>query len=353
MSLPSDTHSSHAEAVDDLLETGLLDNWYMVSRDEDIGTKPVGLKRLNKNIVLWRDATGQVQCLEDFCPHRGARLSLGLVCQGEIACAYHGVQLDGSGKVTATPSTPGSQLIGQKLVTSYPVREANGGIWVYFSNLPLKGEPPPLRFPDEFENGEWSGFLDIRHFDCNYQLVRDNQFDPVHGSFLHAGTHILSAGRKDADLGYEKTDQGFVVWRKNQQGVNLDKTWLIRLPNSGFWAITDLPYPKKEGGGMGRLFRFPTPIDRENCLVWNYRMQKLDGWKRDAWRFLYRNRGSERGAFVLEQDRVALAGMPKHSVHDRENLLQCDLGVARIRRLYRDEAEQQIAARRSMASAAE
>ena len=348
MSLPSD-----AQSVDDLLETGLLDNWYMVARDEDIGTKPVGLKRLSKLIVLWRDASGQVRCLEDFCPHRGARLSLGAVCQGEIACAYHGVQIDGGGTVKATPSTPGSQMIGQKLVTSYPVREANGGIWVYFSNLPLKGEPPPLRFPDEFENGEWSGFLDIRHFDCNYQLVRDNQFDPVHGSFLHAGTHILSAGRKDADLGYEKTDQGFVVWRKNQQGVNLDKTWLIRLPNSGFWAITDLPYPKKEGGGMGRLFRFPTPIDRENCLVWNYRMQKLDGWRRDAWRFLYRNRGSERGAFVLEQDRVALAGMPKYSVHDRENLLQCDLGVARIRRLYRDEAERQIAARQAMASAAE
>ncbi len=61
-----------------------------------------------------------VKAVEDFCLHRGARLSLGHVCNGEIACEYHGVQLNGDGVVTATPPTPNSPIVGRKLITSYP-----------------------------------------------------------------------------------------------------------------------------------------------------------------------------------------------------------------------------------------
>ncbi len=340
------------KSVDDLLETGLLNQWYLVARNTEIGNQPVALKRLDRNIVLWRDGSGTVNCLEDFCPHRGARLSLGHVCDGFIACAYHGLQYDGEGVLRAAPPTPDSPFVGKKLAAAYPCREAHGAIWVYFGDGMGHGETPPLRFPDEFELGEWSGFVDIRAFECNWQLVRDNQFDPVHGSFLHVGTHILDAGRKDAELGFERQERGFVVWRKNQQGVNLDRTWLVHFEGSGYWAITDLPYPKKEGGGLGRLFRYPTPIDRHTTLVWNYRMQKMSGWKRDVWRFLYKNRGSDRGVAVLNQDRVALAGIPANAIA-RENLLQCDIGVATIRRLYRQAAGQQFAALTRQASAAQ
>jgi phenylpropionate dioxygenase-like ring-hydroxylating dioxygenase large terminal subunit len=339
-------------SVDDLLEVGLLDQWYLVARDTEIGTKPVALTRLGRQIVLWRDGSGQVACLEDSCPHRGVKLSLGRVCDGNIACAYHGLQFDGAGRVMATPTTPDSPFVGKKLAHPYPCREAHGAIWVYFGNGLDEREPPPLRFPDEFESGEWSGFVDIREFDCNWQFVRDNQFDPMHGSFLHAGTHILDAGRKDAELGFERQERGFVIWRKNQQGVNLDRTWLIHLEGSGYWAVTDLPFPKREGGGLARLFRYPTPIDRNRTLVWNYRMQKMSGWRRDVWRFLYKTRSADRGAVVLEQDRAALATVSL-DVLSRENLLQCDIGVVHIRRYYRQAAEKQLAALTQQASAAE
>ncbi len=330
-------------SVDDLLETGLLDSWYLVCRDVELGTKPLGLTRLNRKIVLWRDQDGHAKAIEDFCPHRGARLSLGHVCDGEITCEYHGAQLNGAGVVTATPPQPNSKMVGRKLVQAYPVEERHGAIWLYFASRPLEGPPPPLCFPDEFENGEWQGFLDIRSFGCNWQLLRDNQFDPVHGSFLHVGTHALQQGRRDADMAFEETERGFVIWRRNQQGVNLDRTWLEHYPNSGFWAISDIPYPDKEAGGLGRLFRFPTPIDRHNALVWNYRLIQHTGWKRDAWRFLYRNRASDRGAIVLGQDAVALSAIADDAL-GRESLLQCDVGVSRIRRIYRKAAQAQFEA---------
>src|SRR5947209_1288423 len=100
-------------SVEAMLETGLLDNWYLVCRDTEVGSKPLGLRRLNRDIVVWRDKRGVVNAVEDFCPHRGAKLSLGHVCDGDIACEYHGVQVDGHGVVTATPPTPDSPMIGK------------------------------------------------------------------------------------------------------------------------------------------------------------------------------------------------------------------------------------------------
>ena len=327
-------------SVGDLLETGLLDNWYLVARDTDVDTGPVALKRLNRDIVLWRDQDRKLLCVDNSCPHRGAKLSLGRVCDGNLACAYHGVQVNGRGEFAVIPTEPESPFIGQKAIRHYPVQEAHGAIWVYFA-IDEDAAPPDLRFPDEFSTGEWSGFVDIREFECNYALVRDNQFDPVHGSFLHAGTHALAWGETAGDLEFERTETGFVVYRKYQQNVNLDRTELFRYEGCGFWAVTDFPFREQEGGGTVRLFRYPTPIDRENTLVYNYRLQKRTGWQRDLWRFLYKNRVAERGAVVLEQDRVALTAIPRDA-GQRETLLQLDIGVSHIRRLYRDEAERQF-----------
>ena len=53
------------------------------------------IKALGRELVVWRGADGQVRCLEDRCPHRGARISLGGVSDSDLACRYHGVTLDG------------------------------------------------------------------------------------------------------------------------------------------------------------------------------------------------------------------------------------------------------------------
>jgi phenylpropionate dioxygenase-like ring-hydroxylating dioxygenase large terminal subunit len=345
----ADLNRSQYSSVEEILETGVLDTWYLVARDSEIDTGPVGLTRLSRDIVLWRDPDGKLHCVEDFCPHRGAKLSLGQVCNGNVACAYHGVEVNGAGEIANVPTEANSPFIGQKAIRHYPVQERHGAIWVYFG-VDETAEPPELRFPDEFQTGEWSGFVDIREFECNYQLVRDNQIDPIHGSFLHAGTHALSWGQVEGELGFERTERGFVVFRKYQQGVNLDRTEVFRYPGS-FWAVTDLPFKEHEGGGTVRLFRYPTPIDRDNCVVYNYRLQNRTSWQRDIWRFLYKNRVGARGAAVLEQDRVALGAIP-HGAQDRELLLQLDLGVAAIRRMYREEAERQFEVLSAATSAA-
>ena len=95
-------------SVEERLESGLLNFWYLVADAREITNEPVGLKRLNQDIVVWRDERGEINVVEDRCPHRGARLSKGRVRNGYITCIYHGLELDGDGVIRETPPTPNS-----------------------------------------------------------------------------------------------------------------------------------------------------------------------------------------------------------------------------------------------------
>src|SRR4051794_37461333 len=67
--------------------------WYVAATPDEIDEKPLGRTICNENIVIYRPAAGQVAALEDFCPHRGAPLSLGTVCEGQLVCGYHGLAM--------------------------------------------------------------------------------------------------------------------------------------------------------------------------------------------------------------------------------------------------------------------
>jgi phenylpropionate dioxygenase-like ring-hydroxylating dioxygenase large terminal subunit len=109
-------------SADDIVRTGVLNHWYLVCRSSDVGQKPTRLTRLNRPIALWRDKDGKVHAIEDFCPHRGARLSMGHVVDMGLACRYHGVTVDGEGVIRAVPPVRDCPLVGQKAIAGYPVR---------------------------------------------------------------------------------------------------------------------------------------------------------------------------------------------------------------------------------------
>ena len=337
------THPMNDEdAVQERLATGLLNLWYLVSDAREIGFEPVGLRRLGQDLVVWRDSGGKVRAVADRCPHRGARLSRGRVQDGDIACAYHGLRLDGHGVITAIPPTPDCPFVGQKAVRSYPCREFNGAVWIYFGDAAHR-DPPEMILPEEFASDEWSSFLFSQMWHCPYRAVLDNRLDPMHGSYLHAGSYTLAYGNKQDRLKIEPTATGFVVRRENQIGVNIDRTELFHHPDNNIWIQTEIPYPASGGGGFFRIGGFVTPIDRESCLFWVFRSQRSSGWRRNLWRFLYRNRLEGRHLDVLDQDREMLESMHADGPDD-EWLLQTDVGLTRMRRLLRQVAEGQVAA---------
>ncbi len=66
------------QQIDDVVNRGLLDQWYAVAKSVQVKPdRPHAVRALGRNLVLWRDRGGRLNCLEDYCPHRGARLSRG------------------------------------------------------------------------------------------------------------------------------------------------------------------------------------------------------------------------------------------------------------------------------------
>src|SRR5262245_58862897 len=105
------------DQLEERLTTGILGQWYAVAKSVQVKRdKPQAVTALGRHLVLWRDTAGKLHCLEDYCPHRGARLSRGEVNADNISCRYHGVTLDGSGTIVRVPAMPGCPLEGRKAV---------------------------------------------------------------------------------------------------------------------------------------------------------------------------------------------------------------------------------------------
>ena len=159
---------------------GLQQLWYPVLASWQLGREPRGIQRLGQHIAVWRDDAGGVRAIEDRCPHRGARLSMGCSRGDKLACWYHGVEVDAGGVVTDVPATDQSAMRGKKILRSYRAEEAHGAIFLWFG----EGEPPPLRLPEQLTSDEFSGFLCTAVWRCNYRYAHDNLMAPICMRFL-------------------------------------------------------------------------------------------------------------------------------------------------------------------------
>lgn len=329
--------------IEKRVNEGLKGQWYPVAKSVEIkDSRPFGTKLLGQKLVLWRDGAGNIRCLEDFCPHRGAPLSYGEVHDGHVACRYHGVVVDGEGVVQRVPAMPECALEGRKALQSYTVQESNDAVFVYVPSVD-RPEAPELVLPKEMTSDEWTGFLCTSVWESNYRYALDNLADPMHGCYLHADSFTLAFGSKQDLMQLNKTDEGFRIERVGQTGENFDWTEFEIHPGSIF-CFLDIPYPPAAGpGGIFRIIGFTTPVDENTCRVFFWRMRKVEGTARESWRFLYRAILETNHWNVLEQDRVMLEGMPDDA-RKREMLYQHDLGVSRIRQILTRAAKAQIEA---------
>lgn len=97
------------------------------------------------------------------------------------------------------------------------------------------------------------------------------------------------------------------------------------------------------------VITFVTPVDEEHCLICFWRVRRVSGLAREAWRFLYRTTFEQRHWHVLEQDRELISAMPPDA-RDRELLYQHDLGVSKMRRILAKKARDQIQAEQDAAA---
>lgn len=325
------------------INTGLRGQWYPVAKSVEVkNSRPYAAKVLGEKVVLWRDESGNLKCLEDVCPHRGAPLSFGKIHKGNISCRYHGVVVDGTGVIAQIPAMPKCALEGRNAVKSFETQEAADCVFIY---IPSTEHPdaPPLVLPKEFGDDDWTGFLCTGLWGTNYRYALDNLADPMHGCYLHADSFTLAFGTKQDTMKLDRREDGFRIERASQAGENFDWTEFEIHPANMFCYL-DIPYPAAAGpGGVFRIIGFVLPVDETTCRVFFWRMRQVKGLAAESFRFLYRAKLEATHWNVLEQDRAMLEGMADNA-RQREMLYQHDIGVSQIRQVLTKAAKSQIEA---------
>jgi 5,5'-dehydrodivanillate O-demethylase len=252
--------------------------WHPIAAVEELKdryTKRVRL--LGEDLVLFRDRSGKLGLIAEFCPHRRASLAYGIPEADGIRCPYHGWKFDATGACIDQPNEPEVSTFKERVTTSSYVVEALGGmVWAY-----LGPHPAPL-LP------RWEGLVipgAIRQVGqavvpCNWLQVMENSLDPVHTEWLHgklqefveeqsgfAGTHYQIA-RKHLKIAFEEFEYG-VYKRRLLAGASEDSDdWRVGHP-------VIFPNVLAVGSGGGNVWKFHAyqmrvPMDDETTMHYWY-----------------------------------------------------------------------------------
>jgi phenylpropionate dioxygenase-like ring-hydroxylating dioxygenase large terminal subunit len=163
----------------------LRDMWYFALPASALSRGQMAARTLlGEPVLLGRDAEGHIFALRDICPHRGIPLSHGAFDGREVECCYHGWRFDPQGRCTAIPSlVEGQKFSPAKIrVRSYPAREVQGNVWLFFGDRPEDAPSPPEipgigdAVPKLFESVRVPATID-------HAVV--GLMDPAHGPFVH------------------------------------------------------------------------------------------------------------------------------------------------------------------------
>jgi phenylpropionate dioxygenase-like ring-hydroxylating dioxygenase large terminal subunit len=251
--------------------------WYVILESKELRTgKPLKIKRLNRQLALWRDETGTVCCIEDRCCHRGASLSCGKLVNGRLQCPFHGFEFDKSGKVQLIPANGINRSVPENMkVTGYFTHEAYGLIWLWWGEEEKKTDQP--FFFRELADFSYSSLKDP--WKVHYSRAIENQLDVVHLPFVHQTT--IGRGNKTLVNGpvvtlegdlltfYVKNtkDDGKTVPQKPDEIVDYQMLFKLQFHFPNIWQnfISD----------KIRAFAAFVPVDEEHTLVYIRYYQRM------------------------------------------------------------------------------
>ena len=192
----------------------LRDAWYYALPGDRLKPGRMQAKTmLGEPLLLGRDSAGTAFALVDICPHRGIPLRYGRFDGCEIECCYHGWRFGISGACTLIPSLMAEQQIetGKVKVKAYPVREIQGGIWVFFGDDPARAPEVPVMAGFEHRGPD---LVEIMLFEGGIDHAAIGLMDPSHGPFVHR-SWFWRSGKvlKNKEKNFEPAPWGFTMTR--------------------------------------------------------------------------------------------------------------------------------------------
>jgi 5,5'-dehydrodivanillate O-demethylase len=328
--------------------------WYPVaaaSEMRDRWTKRVRL--LAEDLVLFRDRTGRLGLIDEFCPHRRASLAYGIPAIDGIRCAYHGWKFDGSGRCLEMPNEPAGSTFHERVTTGgYPVEELGGLIWAYLGPLPA----PQIPRLDGYVADGAIRAIGWASVPCNWLQIMENSCDPVHTEWLHGHLQEFVEEQRDGikpsfaisrhhvDIAFEEFEFGLYK-RRLYEGQSEDSDdWRVGHP-------VFFPHTLAVGGTRDAWrtysFQIRVPVDDTTTMHYWYNAYKITAdipvpqSLLDDIPFYEVPFRDERGEFVLDmldaQDVMAWVTQGPSAKRDREKLGWTDRGVILFRKMLERE----------------
>lgn len=203
------------------------DGWYQVAYGHELAAgSVVPLHYFGRELVAYRGAAdGVVRVLDAYCPHLGAHLGHGGCVEGDdIVCPFHGWRFDGEGRNVDVPYS--RRTNGKARIPVWPVAEANGAVYVWFS---AAGGPPTWTVPlvpecDDpdlvWQAGErWT-------MRTHVQEVMENVVDVAHFRFVHGTSGFGGVELEEDGPRLQATAAvTFVTPRGDVEGAVISELW--------------------------------------------------------------------------------------------------------------------------------
>ena len=210
-----------------MTSTWIRNAWYVAAASAELTEAPLGRRLCGEDVVLFRGPGGVVAALEDVCPHRGARLSLGRCREGRMVCGYHGLEVAADGTAAAMAGQDVSRIPRTR---AFPVVERAGFVWLWPGEASEADEAllPHLPWADD---PQWAYGGGLYRIACDYRLMVDNLMDLTHETHVHA----TSIGQKEIDEAPVETvlEGGEVITRRFMEGVTAPPFWQAALAGAG------------------------------------------------------------------------------------------------------------------------
>jgi phenylpropionate dioxygenase-like ring-hydroxylating dioxygenase large terminal subunit len=161
--------------------------------------KPVRVRILGEDLVLFRDKQGRAGLVAENCCHRGTSLYYGRIEDDGIRCCYHGWKFDAEGNCLDQPcEIDGGRHRAAARQPWYPVQERYGLVYAYMGPPEKKPILPRWELVENLPEGK---FLEVSMYagygpkdaeiyygvlDFNWLQSYENVVDPVHATWLHA-----------------------------------------------------------------------------------------------------------------------------------------------------------------------
>lgn len=201
--------------------------WYVACTPDEVASKPLGRMICGERIAFYRGKEGRMAAVEDFCPHRGAPLSLGTVCDGQLVCGYHGLVMGCDGKPGDMPM---QRVQNFPSIRVYPVVERYGFIWVWPGDEKL-ADPAKIHHLEWAESSDWAYGGGLYHIQCDYRLMIDNLMDLTHETYVHS----TSIGQKEIDEApvNTRTEGDHVLTSRYMENIMAPPFWRMALRGNG------------------------------------------------------------------------------------------------------------------------